>query len=305
MFFLFKKKRIGAAFLKEATDVHCHILPGVDDGMQDLSESLELLAVEATAGVKRIYLTPHSMGAEGAAVDSLSYRDSHSHKRHDKTEVSAEKAVADPDNKTLVSSVDIIAAYQKEYTTLIGQSKYNSEPKGGFSNEHLKEQFALFKKFYDGNIELHLAAEYMMNKELLNKINNKDLLTYSDSVHVLVETSYIAPPIEMDEILYNLSLNGYKPIIAHPERYRYMSEGDYKKLKDRGYELQLNYLALTGCYGKEVYERAIHLLDKKMYDFAGSDFHRISTFYHRVGSLKLNTDRTDKLLALFSNNNNI
>ena len=145
----------------------------------------------------------------------------------------------------------------------------------------------------------------MMNKEFLAKVHDKDLLTYADGVHVLVETSYFAPPVEMTEILYSLALNGYKPIIAHPERYQYMSKKDYRTLKDKGYEFQLNFLALAGYYGDSVYERAIDLLDNNMYSFTGSDFHRLSTFQRATKHLKLNSKRTDKLLKLFENNSTI
>ena len=82
MFGLFNKHRIaGEQFLKGATDIHCHILPGVDDGFVSLSTSCELLEREAAVGVKRIYLTPHSMGVSSAVVDPNSYR-SHSHGEH-------------------------------------------------------------------------------------------------------------------------------------------------------------------------------------------------------------------------------
>lgn len=41
------------------TDLHCHILPGIDDGARNVGVSLELLRAEAAAGVRRIALTPH------------------------------------------------------------------------------------------------------------------------------------------------------------------------------------------------------------------------------------------------------
>ena len=162
-----------------------------------------------------------------------------------------------------------------------------------------------YKKHYKGSVEIRLAAEYMMNKEFPAKFQEKKLLTYADGVHVLVETSYFAPPAEMDDILYSLAVNGYKPILAHPERYRYMTREDYRNLKSRGYEFQLNFLALTGYYGDDVFERASDLLDVGMYDFTGSDFHRLSTFYHLMPHIKMNSKRTDKLLKLFENNGTI
>ena len=300
MFWFSSKRKKGFEFLSGATDIHCHLLVGVDDGMNTLSESFELLAQERTAGLKRVYLTPHSMGLEGAVVDKETAYPRHHHRK-----VVDSKDVIAGDDSELASSAALLALHEKEYAESAKTSPYVSEPEGGFSNEHLKERFEIFKKYYTGDIELRLASEYMMNKEFLAKVHKKDILTYADGVHVLVETSYFAPPVDMDEILYTLSLNGYRPIIAHPERYRYMSKKDYRKLKATGYEFQLNYLALTGYYGEDIYERALDLLDNGLYDFTGSDFHRISTYYHALPHLKLNGKRTDALLKLFENNSKI
>lgn len=303
MFWFCKKKVSGIKFLENATDIHCHLLVGVDDGMDSLSESFELLTQEATAGVKRVYFTPHSMGLEGAVVD----REATPHRRHhhhSKWE-DAEEQLIEEGEGGIVSSAVLIKRKENLYAESAKASAFAGEPEGGFSNAHLKERFEEYKKNYTGDVEIRLAAEYMMNKEFLAKVHDKDLLTYADGVHVLVETSYFAPPVEMTEILYSLALNGYKPIIAHPERYQYMSKKDYRTLKDKGYEFQLNFLALAGYYGDAVYERAIDLLDNNMYSFTGSDFHRLSTFQRATKHLKLNSKRTDKLLKLFENNSTI
>lgn len=324
MFNFWKKEKFeGEQFLEGATDIHCHILPGVDDGFGSLQSSVELLEREALAGIKRVYLTPHSMGNSGAVVDPNSYRESnhHAHKSHSTrlpldeigfNEILKKEnlvrhedgTITSGDNK-LVSSVVIQAAYEREYDQIDLQPKFEREKLGGYSDAHLKEKFNFFKNHYKGKIELRLAAEYMMNAELLEKVKNRDLLTYSDGKHVLVETSYFHPPLEMDEILYSLKIEGYIPILAHPERYRYMTKEDYQTLKDKGIEFQLNYLALTGYYGKHIMTRAIDLLERGMYEYTGSDYHRTSTFLHNINKLKLNTKRTEALKKLFTNNANL
>ena len=299
MFGFFSKKVKGAQFLEGATDIHCHLLAGVDDGMSTLEEGFELLAYEQNVGLKRVYLTPHSMGLEGAVVDKEGMGEPKRPRRK-----SPAGNISEEDSEGS-SSVALLRKHEKEYLLSAKESPYASEPEGGFSNAHLKERFEQYVKYYTGDLEIRLAAEYMMNKELLAKVQAKDLLTYSDGVHVLVETSYFAPPVEMTEILYSLAINGYKPIIAHPERYRYMSRRDYRKLKDTGYEFQLNYLSLTGYYGEDVLERALDLLDSGLYDFTGSDYHRLSTFHHGLKHLHLKGKRADALMRLFANNNTI
>lgn len=43
----------------ELADIHCHLMPYVDDGAYDRDECLELLKMEAAQGVRTICLTPH------------------------------------------------------------------------------------------------------------------------------------------------------------------------------------------------------------------------------------------------------
>jgi tyrosine-protein phosphatase YwqE len=71
--------------------------------------------------------------------------------------------------------------------------------------------------------------------------------------------------------------NGYRPVLAHPERYAYMNDEDYKQLKDMGVLFQLNFVSLTGLYGSSVRKRAEHLLKVSCYDLMGSDIHSFVT----------------------------
>ena len=47
--------------LTGTTDWHCHILPGVDDGMQTMEDSIAILTKYEEAGIKEVWLTPHIM----------------------------------------------------------------------------------------------------------------------------------------------------------------------------------------------------------------------------------------------------
>ena len=118
------------------------------------------------------------------------------------------------------------------------------------------------------------AAEYLMDDTFLKLLKNEPLLTLKDD-YVLVEMSYLNPPIQLYDIVYELQLAGYKPILAHPERYLFyhMKYDEYNKLKRAGCKFQINLLSVTGYYGKPVLEVAKRLLDDNMIDFAGSDAH--------------------------------
>ena len=163
-----KKNAVHTDLLRGTADVHSHLLPGVDDGVQSADDMQAALNAMQEAGVERVFLTPHVM--------------------------------ADlPDNR----------------------------------RSYLQDRFACMKQFAPEGVELRLAAEYMLDAGFRLQMAD-GLLTYADR-QVLVETSYLSPPPDYLNLLYELSLEGYTPVLAHPERYMYMTKEDYFRLKDKGY----------------------------------------------------------------------
>lgn len=123
-------------------------------------------------------------------------------------------------------------------------------------------------------VSLQVASEYMMNESFVVLFQSEPLLTLKDN-YVLVEMSYLNPPIQLYDILFKLQLAGYTPVLAHPERYSFFHNNfsEYKKLKKAGCLFQLNLLSTMGYYGPDVMEAAEKLLKKGMIDFTGSDAH--------------------------------
>lgn len=124
-------------------------------------------------------------------------------------------------------------------------------------------------------VELSAAAEHFLDAGLIEAVReNQPLLTLSAN-KLLVEISFISPPMQLHEFLYELQVKGYHPVVAHPERYRYYhhDEQQYEKLIDHGCQLQLNLLSLAGHYGKDVRKAAFRLLDKQQVSYLGTDLH--------------------------------
>lgn len=122
---------------------------------------------------------------------------------------------------------------------------------------------------------LKAAAEYMMDAEFWELFKREPLLTLKDN-YVLVEISYLHPPIQLYDILFELQVARYQPILAHPERYLFYHDptlSHYKKLKKAGCLFQMNLLSATGYYGERVAKTANLLLKNSMIDFVGSDVH--------------------------------
>ena len=125
------------------------------------------------------------------------------------------------------------------------------------------------------DITIDAAAEYMMDEQFATIIEkNEEILTIKDNL-VLVEMSYFSPPMNLYDLLFQLQLKGYKPILAHPERYNsyHTNFQNYYTLKRAGCLLQLNLLSLTAQYGTYVQKTAEKLLKENMYDFVGTDAH--------------------------------
>lgn len=220
MWFVNSRVQVAESGLLEGfCDYHCHLLPGVDDGVQELSESLSILEEWEELGVKEVWLTPHIM------------------------------------------------------------EDIPNRPEG------LKEIFGQLKAAYSGGIDLHLAAEHMMDGPFSSILAEGQEMPFGrDGDRLLVETSYYTPPMNMTEIIDRVKKKGYEPILAHPERYQYMGKEDYKRWKSNGVLLQLNVPSLVGAYGPEVLSKAEWLLKENMYDFCGSDTHSINQVNYFLNS---------------------
>lgn len=126
----------------------------------------------------------------------------------------------------------------------------------------------------DKNISLKAASEYLLDDHFASLFKKGEILTLKDNL-VLVEMSYLNAPIHLYDLLFDLQVAGYKPVLAHPERYLFYHKNfdEYRKLKNAGCYFQLNLLSTVGYYGSEVAEAAKKILEKGLYDFSGSDVH--------------------------------
>ena len=134
-------------------------------------------------------------------------------------------------------------------------------------------RFALQKEAIDFQVDA--AAEYYMDEVFLEKIESgQELLTIKDNL-VLVETGFMNKPAMMLDIFFALEMNGYKPILAHPERYHYLIKDQtfLNELLDREIYFQINLLSLTGFYSKPIKNFAEMLVDEKKVKLFGTDCH--------------------------------
>ncbi|NTW31897.1 MAG: capsular biosynthesis protein [Bacteroidetes bacterium] len=131
-------------------------------------------------------------------------------------------------------------------------------------------------------IKIEAAAEYMLDEGFIQKFRAGELLTFGKK-YVLIELSAYFPPDSIYQVMFDLKLDGYNPILAHPERYAYWYS-DFEKfvtLKDREILFQINLPSLAGYYSAEVRKIAEKFIDNNMVDFVGSDTHN-SVYFEQL-----------------------
>lgn len=229
-----------SGMLAGMTDWHSHVLPGVDDGIQNIEESLEVLRHFDSLGLDTLWLTPHIM---------------------------------------------------EDYPN---------------TTQDLKSRFEELKKVWTGNLKLRLASENMLDSLFKERLAARDLLPIGENAdHLLIETSYFSAPMGFDSIIDSIMSAGYYPLLAHPERYKYMDEADYKKLRDKGVKMQLNYVSLVGGYGETARKKSIWLLENGYIDAVGSDVHRLKSNQSLITESPSKKKELEMLLKVAKDKNSI
>ena len=220
------KNRVALDLSKVKVDMHSHLIPGIDDGSQNMEETIAMLAKFEALGFSKIITTPH--------IKHPSYPNS---------------------SAIILSGLNEVRNQMKEL---------------GIS------------------LTLEAAAEYFYDESFLEKVKSRDLLTFGDN-YVLFEFSFYHTPTFVDVLFDELIKAGYKPVIAHFERYLYFLGSIEKAVewRKRGVNIQVNLLSLTGHYGMEIKKQAEMLIDACEFDFVGSDCHRMEHLTLLEASLTL------------------
>lgn len=125
------------------------------------------------------------------------------------------------------------------------------------------------------DMKMEAAAEYYFDEYFLSLLQqNKNIIAINNE-YVLFELSYLNKPQGVLDAIFAIQQLGYKPLMAHPERYPYLSVEEYTEFKEKGCLFQMNLLSIGGFYGKSVKLLANQLIDLGMVDMVGTDLHRM------------------------------
>ena len=168
------------------------------------------------------------------------------------------------------------------------------------TNDSIKNAFEKIKILEDEKIKINFASEYMLDESIIERARKKNLLCIKDNF-LLVEMGFISQPLGLFEIIYEIKVNGYIPVLAHPERYLFLSLKEIVELKKVGCLLQANLLSLTNYYGIRVRKNLEKLINQNLIDFVGSDIHKLNHIF--AFDKKVNYKDLDRLNKLIQNNN--
>jgi len=124
------------------------------------------------------------------------------------------------------------------------------------------------------DIVVEAAAEHYFDESFEAMVNEQRLMTIGNK-YVLFEFSFINQPPNAFPVVQKLKDLGYKPILAHPERYLYIDIDHFRTLHEWGLSFQLNTISLTGYFGRDVKKLAENLVDQQLIDFISSDMHHL------------------------------
>lgn len=211
MFNFFHKPKEGIK-LWFSTDIHCHVIPGVDDGSPDAATSVALLRDMTDMGLRRIIASPH--------VTEITFENT--------------RQTLDPAFASLRNALDT----------------------AGMTD-----------------LDISFGAENRVDDLLAKNLADGSLITHPDK-HILIENSFVQEPWNLDNTIFELKVQGYKPIMAHPERFGYyMDKPQRLKKLHNLIPFQINVLSLAGYYGKAIRHNAEQLIEAGMIDFLGTDIH--------------------------------
>lgn len=194
-------------------DIHCHILPNVDDGSESLEESIEMAKIAESEGITKIVNTSHC---------HFDFK------------------------------------YKKGNELKLELEKFN---------QALKEE--------NINIEVLLGNELYYTSDLIERFDELDFFSMNNSKYILMEFSPINFPKNIEDVIYEIKIRGYIPIIAHAERYKQVQE-DVNIVLDcikEGALIQVNASSILGKNGEKAEDTSKKLLDNNMVHFVATDAH--------------------------------
>ena len=194
-------------------DIHCHIVPNIDDGAKNLEDALQMAKIAYSEGIRKIINTSH-------------YHPSFEYKK----------------GEELLKSV-------KKFNYILKENNID--------------------------IEVFIGNELYYSEDIINIIEQKEFYTLNNSKYLLIEFPPIRFPKNLVDIIYEIKIRGYIPVLAHVERYKEVQENInliYECINE-GALIQVNASSIMGKNRKDAEITSKILLVNNMVHFIATDAH--------------------------------
>lgn len=236
-------------------DIHSHIIYHIDDGSHDLEESLELIRQDVEQGAHAIIATPHYY---------VQYPTDPARIRAKLATIEEALGIGEQPAASLAQTGDAPSSTNASQTT----DAIATQPTPSAAEANAS---ALDVRLYAGN-------EVLWFDSMTERLQSGEILTLADSHYTLIE---FYPEESYQTILRairNVRNAGYRPIIAHAERFKAMQEHGLAEVRDLGAYVQLSTEPLSHKGLSGLLDRETKFIQKALRnqeaDFLGTDMHR-------------------------------
>lgn len=188
----------------------------------------------------------------------------------------------DDGSKSIEESLKIIELASSEgITDIICTAHYDKLGHFHSTFTDTEDQFkTLIAASKNRSVHLHLGNELYYDDEFINLILDRKAHVLANSHYVLFEFSRTFFPEMSTNAIYDCVINGYTPILAHPERYTFIQKDPniLINLINEGCLMQINSSSLLGKHGHACKKCANLLLKKGFAHFVASDTHRFTDY---------------------------
>jgi len=202
-------------------DLHCHILPGVDDGARTLDEAVAMCRLAAADGCEAMIATPHQRRSEWWNDDR-----------------------------------ELLQGLARDLQAAVGAALETP-----------------FRVALGG--EIHVGPGLIEEVERISPGAGGGLLPLAGSRYLLIEFDPLDTPVQAADLVHELAVSGWRPVIAHPEHIPWLAKGTalLDHLVSLGATAQVTAMSLTGDFGRRPQSDAIAFLDAGLVHFVASDSH--------------------------------
>jgi protein-tyrosine phosphatase len=211
----------------------------------------------------------------------------------------------DDGSKDIAMSLDMLRTAEKDGITEIVATPHFLRGYGDTPYEEVREIVEELNKLASSEgikLNINYGQEVYYSENMINDYKNGLIGTINDSRYMLFELPMGKIESGTFDIIYEIQVLGIVPVLAHPERYRFIIDkpSAINRFIQEGLLFQMNAGSIRGDFGPLIKKTATTLIEHGVYNFIGSDAHNSTNRIANVSeSIKICADKNKLYKDLF------